>query len=62
MSVGSPSTSGITTTPVSNPDNPSASFGNNSSAAPMIKNGLLCSTEQRVTPIGETVSGFRATS
>jgi len=37
VSVGSPCTSGITATPVSNPDNPSASFGNRMIAiAPII--------------------------
>ena len=36
----SPSTSGITATPVSKPDSPSASFGKTSSATPIMPNGL----------------------
>lgn len=39
VSVASPLTSGITTTPVSKPDRPSASAGKTSSAAPMMPNG-----------------------
>ena len=45
MSPASPLTCGITATPVSNPDRPSASFGNTSSAMPIIASGLLCSTD-----------------
>lgn len=40
VSVGSPLTSGMTTTPVSNPDRPSASAGKTSSDAAMIPNGI----------------------
>ena len=39
VSVGSPLTSGMTTTPVSKPDSPRASAGKTSSDAPMIPNG-----------------------
>ena len=39
VSVGAPRTSGITATPVSNPDSPSASLGNTSSATPTITSG-----------------------
>ena len=42
VSPGSPRTSGITATPVSNPDRPSASFGNSSSAMAAIIIGLPC--------------------
>lgn len=42
VSVGSPATSGMTTTPVSNPDRPSARAGKTSSAAPMIPKGAEC--------------------
>jgi hypothetical protein len=40
VSPGPPLTSGITATPVSNPDRPRASFGNTSSATPTISRGL----------------------
>ena len=40
--VGSPLTSGITATPVSNPERPSASFGNTIIAAASIISGLPC--------------------
>ena len=53
MSVGSPFTSGITATPVSNPDSPSASFGNNSSASANIIERAALLTEERVTPCGQ---------
>ena len=44
VSVGSPSTSGMTATPVSNPDRPSASFGNRMIAiAPIISGSPCCS-------------------
>ena len=42
----SPSTSGITATPVSNPDRPSASFGNTSSATSSIVIGIAVLDEQ----------------
>ena len=48
VSSGSPLTSGITATPVSNPDRPSASFGNTSSAAPIISIGLPCCASNAV--------------
>ena len=41
-SEASPRTCGITATPVSKPDRPSASFGNTISAMPIITRGLLC--------------------
>ncbi len=41
-SPGSPFTSGITATPVSKPDRPSASFGNTIRAAASIITGLPC--------------------
>ena len=40
VSSGSPSTSGITATPVSKPDSPSASFGNSSSETSAILDQL----------------------
>ncbi len=40
VSVGSPRTSGMITTPVSKPDNPRASFGNTSNAATTIASGF----------------------
>lgn len=43
VSVGSPSTCGITATPVSKPDMPSASFGKTRSATPIIASGEECS-------------------
>ena len=42
VSVGAPRTCGITATPVSNPDRPSASFGNTSSATATIISGSAC--------------------
>ena len=42
VSVASPRTSGITATPVSNPDRPSASFGNRMSAIATIISGCPC--------------------
>ena len=44
-SPGSPWTSGIMATPVSKPDSPSASFGNNSSETPIMANGLPCAAK-----------------
>lgn len=43
VSVASPRTWGITATPVSNPDMPSASFGKTSSATPTMASGEECS-------------------
>ncbi len=45
VSSGSPSTSGITATPVSNPDRPSASFGKSSSDTAAIRAQLWCSAK-----------------
>ena len=42
VSPGSPCTSGMTATPVSNPDSPSASFGNRNRATATIITGLPC--------------------
>ena len=42
VSEGSPFTSGMTATPVSNPDNPRASFGNRIAAIANIITGLPC--------------------
>ena len=42
VSPGSPFTSGITATPVSKPERPSASFGNTIIAAASIITGLSC--------------------
>ena len=44
VSVSSPRTSGITATPVSKPDSPSASLGNRMTAITAITAGLPCST------------------
>lgn len=41
VSVSAPWTSGITATPVSKPDSPSASFGNTTRATPIITSGSL---------------------
>lgn len=43
VSVGSPLTCGITATPVSKPDMPSASLGKTRSATPTIASGEECS-------------------
>ncbi len=60
VSVGSPSTCGITATPVSKPERPRASFGNTSSAIPTIASGLPCSLVsalvQSVTSVGDVAT------
>ncbi len=48
VSVGSPLICGITATPVSKPDMPSASFGNSSRATPTMAKTLPCSLKRRV--------------
>ena len=53
VSPGSPLTSGITTTPVSKPDSPSASAGNTSSEAPMIASGEECASVTADGPVRE---------
>ena len=52
VSPGSPRTCGITATPVSKPDSPSASFGKTSRATPTIASGLG-SRSQQVAPVGD---------
>ena len=60
VSAGSPLTSGITTTPVSNPDRPSASAGKTSSDAPITASGEECASvtavvqSENVRRVGET--------
>jgi hypothetical protein len=54
VSFGSPSTSGITATPVSNPDMPSASLGKSNSATPTIAVQLPCSCRRRFRHAGTT--------
>ena len=61
VSVGSPWTSGMTATPVSKPDRPSASLGKSSRATPIITSGLPCCGEQRLPPVGDDAAGAAAT-
>ena len=53
----SPSTSGMTATPVSKPERPSASFGNSKSATTTIVSGLPCCGEQPGPPGCDTSRG-----
>ena len=46
VSVGAPWTSGMTATPVSNPERPSASFGNTRIATAAIAHGLPCAAQR----------------
>jgi hypothetical protein len=61
VSVASPVTSGMTATPVSKPDKPSATFGNRITAIAAIIAGLLCCAKS-VTRQFEMSSGCRAIS
>ena len=51
VSVSAPVTSGMTATPVSNPDRPSASLGNTSRATPIMTSGLPYLPGQRRGPV-----------
>ena len=57
----SPFTSGITTTPVSNPDNPRASLGKTTSAVPIMNNGFVYDVKRAFLQFQKTV-GFVAIS
>ena len=53
VSSGSPSTCGMTATPVSKPERPSASFGKTSRATPIIANDVAVLGGQRRGPVGD---------
>ncbi len=66
VSPESPSTCGMTATPVSKPDRPSASFGNTTRAMAIIMNGLPCSavraSVQSVMTCGSLSTSHRPTA
>ena len=57
-SSASPRTCGITATPVSKPDRPSASLGKTSSAMPTTISGLPCWVVSAVRPVGDHSAGL----
>ncbi len=61
VSVGSPLTRGITATPVSKPERPSASFGKSRAARAIIITGLPCAANSADRQLART-SGWAATS
>ena len=61
VSVGSPSTSGMTATPVSKPESPSASLGKTSRATPTISQRVAVLGEERVPASRRATCGCAAT-